>query len=392
MALSDLAFIDDTGYHLADYPAFLAYYQDQYRAIYGADVDLNSDTQDGQWVAVEAKAAYDSAALGQSVYNSFSPSSAKGVGLSRVVKINGLKRHVPSFSTVTLTVVGSSGTVINNGVAQDTINQKWLLPTVVTIPGGGTINVTATAELVGFVTADVATVTKIFTNTLGWQTVNNAAAAIPGAPVETDAQLRARQTVSTADPSLTVLDGTVGGVSNLTGVTKVRAYENDTDITDANTLPPHSISLVVAGGDDVAVAQEILLHKTPGTNTYGTTSELVYDAHGMPVNISFYRPTVATISVQLTIASGVGWSNDFVPLIEAAMAAVINAGKIGDTVLITKLFAPAYLNGAPPGLTYSIVSLQIEKNGGGFGTINIPLSFNEEAVCDPDTDITVIVT
>lgn len=392
MQLSDLAYIDSTGYHFADYPTFLQYFQDQYKAIYGADVDLDSDTQDGQWIAVQAKAAYDTAALGASTYNSFSPSTAQGVGLSRVVKINGIRRRVASNSTADVLIVGQASTVITNGVIQDTLNQKWDLPATVTIPGGGSITVTATAQIIGALTADANTINKIFTPTLGWQTVNNVAAATPGAPVESDAELRVRQSISTADPSLTVLDGTIGGVANLTGVTKVRGYENDTNTTDANTIPPHSISLVVAGGDVMDIANEIALHKTPGTGTYGTTSELVYDAHGMPLTIRFYRPTIVTIKVEITLAAGQGWSNDFVTLIQAAVAAVINGNQIGDTVLITKLFAPAYLSGSVQGQTYDIVTLEIGKNTDPLSDINIDLAFNEQAVCDPDVDITVIVT
>lgn len=392
MDVTDLVFIDSTGYHFSDYPSFLSWLQDSYRGIYGADVYLESDSQDGQFLAILAQAFYDTAALGASVYNSFSPVTAQGIGLSRNVKINGLNRGIPTNSTADLTIVGQTGTTIVNGIATDTLNQQWALPASVTIPGGGTIIVTATAVLPGMISADANTITTIFTPTLGWQTVNNVAAATPGAPVESDAALRIRQQQSTADPSLTVLDGTIGGVANLTGVTAVRGYENDTDSTDANSLPPHSIAIIVEGGDDTAVANEIALHKTPGTQTDGTTTVLVYDAHGMPLNISFYRPSIATISVRITIASGVGWTTDYETQIAAAVAATINAGGIGNDVLITKLFAPAYLPGTPASSTYDIITLELKKNAGSFVTTNVAIDFDELPVCDATTNVTFIVT
>lgn len=392
MQITDLVYIDSTGYHYADYPTFLAYYQEKYRGIYGADVYLEPDSQDGQFLAIQAQDAYDLASLGAAIYNSFSPVTAQGVGLSRVVKINGLNRRIPSNSTADLTIVGQAATVITNGIAIDTLKQKWLLPATVTIPGGGEITVTATAEFPGEVTAEANTIDQIFTPTLGWQTVNNDLAATPGAAVETDAELRARQKVSTANPSLTVLEGTVGGVANLTGVTKVKGYENDTDITDGNGLPPHSFSLVVEGGDAMEIAQEIALHKTPGTRSFGTTSELVYDSHGMPLTISFFRPTVVTISARITITTNEAWSSDYVALIKQAVADTIDAGAIGATVLITKLFAPAYLTGTPASETFDIVTLEIQKNMGGYDTVNIPLDFDEVAECDPSTNVTVIIT
>ncbi len=235
------------------------------------------------------------------------------------------------------------------------------------------------------------TVNKIFTPTRGWQTVNNIAAATAGQPVETDAELRARQIQSTANPSLTVLDGTVGGVANVTGVTEVRAYENDTGSTDGNGLPAHSFSIVVSGGDDMAIAQEIALHKTPGTQTYGSTVETVYDSHGMPLDIHFYRPTAVTITATITIAALPSYSTDYDILIQESIIALVASFGIGNTVLYSRFFSAAYLNGTLPGTTYTVVSIAIGKNSGMQSTSDIAIAFNEL----PGSvliDITLVVT
>lgn len=395
MAVSDLVYIDSTGYHFEDYPAFLEEFQNNYRTIYGADVNLDASTQDGQRVAVEAKGAYDTAAVGAAIYNSFSPVTAQGVGLSRNVKINGIGRRVPTNSTVDVVIVGTTGTVLSDAVATDALEQKWNIP-LTTIPSGGTITVTAVAATEGAISADPNTINQIFTPTRGWQTVNNPTAATTGEPVESDAELRVRQQQSVANPSLTVFDGTIGAVENTTGVVKARGYENDTGSIDANGLPAHSVCVVVKGGDDVEIAQAIALHKTPGTQTYGTgpglVSKLVYDAHGMPLLIKFQRPTPVTITVEITIAAGVGWTSDYEELIAQAVADVINGNRIGDDVLITKLYGPAYLPGTVAGGTYDIALLQIGKNADPVGSVNIDLAFDEEAECDPLTDVTIIVT
>lgn len=390
--LADLVFIDSTGYHYADLPTFLSWRQSQYQGIYGADVYLEPDSQDGQLLAAQAQSDYDTAALGASIYNSFSPVTAQGVGLSRVVKINGLTRRGDTNSTVDLVIIGTAGTLITNGVAQDSINQSWLLPASVTIPGGGTITVTATAAVSGAISAQANTITNIFTPTLGWQTVTNPSTATIGQPVEDDADLRVRQSLSTANPSVTVFDGTIGGVANVTGVTAVRGYENDDDISDANGLPPHSISIVVAGGDDTAVANEIALHKTPGTQTYGSTSVTVEDAHGMPLDIHFYRPIQATIGAQVTISINSAFTSDYITLIQQAIAMTINAFGIGNDILLTKLYAPAYLNGTPAGMSYTVSLIELNKDGGSFSGSNVTILFNEQPFCDPAVDVTVNVT
>lgn len=393
MDVTDLAWIDSTGYHFVDYPTFLNWIQTAYQGIYGEDVYLGADSQDGQFLAVLAKAFYDTSALGAATYNSFSPSTAQGIGLSRNVKINGLNRGIPTFSTVTLTIVGVANTVITNGIASDILGQQWALPASVTIPGGGTIDVTATSTVIGDITAEPSTVTTVFTPTLGWQSVTNAGSATAGAPVESDAALRVRQAVSTSIPAQTVFDATLGAVSNLSGVTKVQGYENVTDSTDGNGLPPHSICVVVAGGDSTDICQTILDYKTPGTNTYGTTTETVYDAKGMPLAISYQPAVAATIGVQIVITPNANYSSNFIPLIQAAVAAVINAtligGGVSEAVLYTTLFAPAYLNGAVQGTSYTVISIELNKNGGSFSAGNVALDFDEEAVCNPSTDISV---
>lgn len=392
MTIPELAYIDSTGYHFSDYPAFRLWLVGVYNGIYGADVYLGADSQDGQFISILAQAFYDTASLGAAVYNSFSPSTAQGTGLSRVVKINGLRRQSPSYSTVTVTIIGTTDTVITNGVVQDTLQQKWNLPTVVTIPDSGTIDVLATAQVIGAVFAEIATVNTIFTPTRGWQTVTNAAAATPGAPVELDSQLRIRQAISTANPSLTVLDGTIGAVANLDGVTKVRGYENDGETTDGDGLPAHSITIVTVGGDDTEIAEAIAIHKTPGTKTNGDTVVPVTDVHGMPLNIRFQPATTATIWVTITIAQLPTWSSDYGQLIKDSLAAVINAGNIGDDVIYTKLFGPAYLNGLAPGQTYTVVSIELKKNGGSFAPANVDLDFDEDPVCDPNVNVTLIIT
>ena len=391
MAIADLVYVDATGFHYPDYPTVLEQLKDEYRTIYGNDVYLEADSQDGQWLAIQALAIFDTMQVAAAVYSSFSPLTAQADALSRNVKINGIKRRAATYSTADLLIVGTAGTVINNGQAEDTLSQKWNLPASVTIPPGGSITVTATAAEIGSITAGPNTINKIATPTLGWQSVDNAAAATIGDPVETDAELRRRQTFSTALPSLTVLDGTIGAVASVPGVTRFRGYENDSDVTDANGIPAHSIAIVAEGGDQQAIGDAIAIKKTPGTGTYGTTTVTTYDQYGLPNLIDFFRPTPATIGVEVTIQALTGYTTSYADQIAAAVAASIQALDIGDDVLITKLYVPANLPGTQAGATFDITQLRIKKNAGAFGTSNLTLAFNEVAECDPAVDVAVIV-
>lgn len=390
MTLEELVYIDSTGYHFADYPTILEWLKDEYRAIFGADVYLEADSQDGQDIAIRARALYDAAALGASVYNSFSPATAQGAGLSRIVKINGIKRQVPTKSTVDLVITGTVGTVITNGIAQDTNGNKWVLPSPTTIPVTGTITVTAEAQEEGDVSAGAGTVTKIYTPTRGWLSVTNLLAATEGVAVETDAELRLRQSTSVALPSLTVFEGTIGTVENLDGVTRVRGYENDSNATDSDGIPEHSISLVVEGGDTQEIADAIAAKKTAGTGTYGTTSATTYDKYGMPNTINFFRPTLVPIKVQVSLKAFTGYTTGYETQIKEAVAALINSLRIGDDVLITKLYVPANLPNTVAGATFDITLIEIAKVPDAFGTINVPIAFNEAASA-LTSNITVVV-
>ncbi|RQR87735.1 MULTISPECIES: baseplate J/gp47 family protein [unclassified Burkholderia] len=370
-------------------PAFsdlIAYLIAKYQDIYGTDLYLGADSQDYQFLAIQASAINDLNASIIAAYNAYSPATAQNANLSSVVKINGLARNVPTNSTVDQIIVGVVGTVITNGVTQDANGNKWSLPASVTIPVSGTITVTATCQTAGAVQAGIGTVNQIATPTLGWQSVTNATAAAAGAPVETDSQLKARQAVSTALPSRTVLEGTVGAVWAVPGVTRVTPYENDTSTADANGVPGNKIYIVVEGGDSTAIASAIAAKKTPGTGTYGTTTVTVTDAYGIPHPISFYRPTYDAITCAITLKALAGYTTAIGAAIQNAVSAYINAVVIGGAPSGTvewdsALTAAKSVAGSN---TFRIISLTLSGPGGA-GTPDVPLAFNHAGQATPSS-------
>jgi uncharacterized phage protein gp47/JayE len=339
--------IDATGIHIPDFNTVLLYFINGYKAIYGSDVYLGNDSQDGQLLGLFATAVDDCNSEAVAVYNSFRPGYAQGMGLSSVVKINGIHRMDSSFSTVDVDVVGVVGTLINGGSVRDANNNAWLLPATVIIPMAGVITVTATAEAPGNITLGTGITLTINTPQLGWQSATTSSTATPGRPIESDAALRQRQTLSTALPSLTVLDGIIGALAAIPGVVRQRTYENDTDISDSNGIPPHSISVVIDGGDAQTIANTIGLKKTPGAGTYGTTSETYTDPFGIAHTIHFYRPTEPPIAYILDVHALTGFTTVIQAAIQASLAAWTNALGIGNSIQWTRAFSAAYLSGLP---------------------------------------------
>jgi uncharacterized phage protein gp47/JayE len=383
--------IDEFGISAPSFAEILDYLQTQYRAIYGADIYLGNDSQDGQFLGVIAAAINDSNAAAVAAYNSFSPQTAQGNGLSSRVKMNGISRALPSQSTVDLLIGGNVGAVITNGIAEDQNGNNWLLPATVTIPLAGTITVTGTAQDEGALIAQSGTITKIKTPVFGWASVTNPTDAVPGNPVETDAALRNRQTISVAVPSITVFEGIVGGVANLAGITRIKGYENDTSLTDANGIPSHSIAIIAEGGDAQLIAEEIAERKTPGTGTFGTISTTIIDSVGSPHLINFSRPEIVDIQVDMTISPLVGYSASILPFVKTAILDFINDLDIGESLIFSKLYVPANLSNSTLGETYNITLLQISIVGNPLGVADIPIAYNEAMqIIDADITITVL--
>lgn len=218
--------ITSTGLSIAPYSAILSLLLQQFRAIYGAAAYLQPSVADYQDIAVRALQAADVNSALQQVYLAFNPLTAIGPSLDLIGKLIGTARNQSTFSTALLTVTGTAGTVINSGLVQDINGNFWALPGLVTIGSGGTISVTATAQVAGVITANPGTITTISTPTAGWVAVTNAAAASPGEAVEPDSQYRARLLISQAKPSLSLPAGTEAAIAAVTGVTRSVVYEN----------------------------------------------------------------------------------------------------------------------------------------------------------------------
>ncbi len=380
------------GISAPDYQTILNTLKSYFQQIYGSDAYLESDSKDGQMVALVALAVHDANNTAISVYNCFSPATGYGAGLTSNVKINGIARKGATNSTVDLVLTGTAGTTITNGTVKDTNNVIWHLPASVVIGVDGTVTVTATCSNRGAVAALAGTITTINTPTRGWTSVTNPAAATVGAPAETDAELRIRQGQSVAIPSITPFEGVDGAIANIAGVTRHKLYENDTGKTDGNGLPPHSISAIVDGGDVTEIARTIRGNKGQGVRTWGKTSVTVPDKYGNPHIISFSRPTDVPVYGKITLKVFAGYTSQIGVQIQQAVADYINRLMIGDPVLLSRIYSPANLGVVSGGNAryYDIQELLIGKSPETAAAANINIAYDESASCKPENIIITV--
>lgn len=377
------AAVTASGISAPDYQTILSTITEYFQQIYGTDAYLEPDSKDGQMVALVALAVHDANNTAIQVYNSFSPSSGMTDALTRNVKINGIARKAATNSTVDVTLTGTAGTTITNGSVKDANGVIWNLPASVTIDVSGAVTVTATCANSGAVAAVAGSITKINTPTRGWTAVSNASAATVGSAAETDAQLRVRQAQSVAIPALTPFDAVDGAIANVTGVTRHKLYENDTGAVNSDGIPAHSIAAIVDGGDVTDIAQTIRGKKGQGVATYGSTTVTVPDKYDNPHAISFSRSTDVPIYVAITLKVFTGYTTQIGEQIKQAIADYINSLKIGDDVLLSRIYSPANLGVVSGGNAkyYDINALTIGKSASSQAAANIVTAFNESASC-----------
>lgn len=383
--------IDGNGVTVPLFEDVLSYLLSEYKAIYGSDIDIDPDTQDGQWIGVLASALNYTNETIAATYLAYSPTYAVGAGLSSVVKINGIRRQRASMSTVVVLCVGQAGVQIGGSFVGDNLNLGtiWVLPPDIIIPPEGQLFVTATCTELGAITADIGTITIILSPTPGWQSVNNQDPAVIGNPVETDAALRRRQTQSVANPSQSIVLGIQGAIENLPGVERVMVYENPTGAPDANGIPAHAMAAVVEGGDVTDVATAIALRKTPGSPTYGTTSMVIYDTRGIPNQINFFELSLVPVTVNITLTALAGFTQAIQQEIVDQVIAFLVGLPIGYDSYLTKLIAATQLP-EPDGLTYDVTAVTQSRTGTPAAQ-DVTIAYTEATTCDA-TLITITVS
>lgn len=385
-------FIDDAGMHVPTYEDTRDYLISQAQSIFGADIYLENDSMDYQWIAIVAKAITDSNNALVIAYNQRSPRSAIGAGLSGLVRINGINRNPATYSQCTVKLTGTSGTTILNGIVQDISGIQWYLPPTVTIPAIGYIFATAICSVPGAITALIGEVNQIVTPTAGWSAVTNEVAADPGTDIENDAALRARQKVSTALPSQTVLEGTLAAILDLDGVTRARVYENDTDAPNAFGHPEHSITPVVEGGDSDDIANAIYYKKNPGCYTNGTTEIDITLTTGDIQTIRYTIPDDVDIAVTVTIKMLAGYSSSYADDIKAAIVAYLDMLNIGETVYNSSLWqAATSATNSISNPAFAVTAVVAGKVGDPQTTSDIVINFDEVSK-GTLTDMVVIET
>lgn len=229
------------------------------------------------------------------------------------------------------------------------------------------------------------TVTNIVTPINGWEGVTNTKTLSIGRNDETDTELRQRWSLSVYQKASNMLEAIQANVfRRVTGVVACVAYENNTDIVDIYGRLPHSIEVIVDGGDEQDIAEMIFRYTCGGIDFNGTISKEVTDVANVKHIVKFNRPTEVKIWLKLSITKNVeeSWDSNGIARLKQLIVDFGNEHTIGQDVILQKFIALIYDNITGVGF----VEIKAAKGNtvGIYSNKNIVINATEKPIFDLD--------
>lgn len=398
--------LDANGLQVSSRDELVAYFTQQYQLIYGNDINLASDTPDGQMMNIFIQSILDLEDLLVQIYNTFDPDNAIGVVLDQRVAINGIQRQAGTYTITPITVV-TSQSVNLYGLDQDAqeiytvadnAGNRWELTTSQLGIGPGTSVLSFRAAIPGAQLTTPNTINVPVTIVLGVVSVNNPSTySTLGINEESDAVLKVRRQKSVSLASQGYLAGLLAALENINGVTSAFVYENTTSITDGDGVPGHSIWVIVAGTAASAdIAQAIYTKRNAGCGMFGSISYTITQVDGSPFII--YWDTVIPgnvfIYMNLTPIDGItpvnieaireGVAADFIP----GVFAEVNINQL--STLVQTIDPNALVN--PAGFSSGEGQIMAFSGVPASGTFKISYNGNDSAFINWNDSVGTIQT
>lgn len=281
------------------------------KSIYGNDINVDSNSPDGQLVGVLAQVAVDNLELVAQVNAAMDPDLAVGSILDQRCAINGVFRLGATYTSVMITItvdrtvalIGLDTSEATAFTIADSAGTKYYLVKGDTFTTG--------AHTVEFRSAEAGannpapnTITSMQSVIAGVVSVTNAAAAFTvGRDKESDDSLRSRRQRSVSLPSNGFLAGMTAGLLNTKGVTDAIVYENITNADDVDGVPAHGIWCIVDGGADQDVGNSIYVKRNAGVGMKGDEEVAITQVNGLQAIVKFDRSEAEDLYIDLTIST-----------------------------------------------------------------------------------------
>lgn len=307
-----------------------------FRRIYGEDINLDSDTPDGQMIGLFSQEIANINQAIAMIIQMLDPYKSTGAWLEQRSMYAGIIRRGADYSYIyDVVFTGRPNIAVPAGsVLIDSNRVKWLTLTAVNLDVNGSARADIrSAELGGYTLPGDSELT-METVTVGVDKITTTTAAAPGVFEETDGSLLQRFMRSHSINNHDDRAGLEGALLDVADVRQARVYENYTSQTDVNGVPGHTLNAVVMGGSDADIALTILKKKLGGCGLMGDTVHCL-DYEGLPRTVAFDRAENVDINVSLVLERTSGFSDIDTDGIKTALAAT--EFTIGESVYAMRL-------------------------------------------------------
>lgn len=188
-------------------------------------------------------------------------------------------------------------------------------------------------------------ITNIVKADAGLLRVVNLCGYIAGRNQETDTEFRQSYADKIFNRSSRMLESIRSAIlMNCQGVVSVAPYENPSHEWDEWGRPPHSIEIVVDGGDSKEIAQQILEKKAGGINTYGDTTVVLAGAYDEDIAIRFSRPMMiyTWFHLGITLSKTEAIPPNYVDLLRGVILEEMSTLNAGEDVVPQQFMSQLY--------------------------------------------------
>ena len=371
------------------------------RFFFGPSLDLENGIL-ARLVGILAERYAELWELGEAVNSSQDPDKATQAALGALCLLTGTFRIEAAYSTVILTLTGSPSTVVSaaNRASTSTTSAKFITTASATIvaaaawtistayalgarrtnasrvyqcitagtsagsggptttaaditdgtvhwrylgEGTGVVDVAGQSAIKGPIVGTSGDIKVIDTPVGGWQSVINVLDAVPGYDTQADESLRLSREEELSQAGTSTADAIRAALLAIEGVTSATVFVNDTDLTDADGMPPHSVEAMVLGGDDAAIGEILLDQVAAGVQTIGGVTTNPTDSEGVAHVVKFSRPTQLLIYADVFLIKDPGtYPSDGDAQVEAAIVAFGGVQKCGKNAAASSIGAQAF--------------------------------------------------
>lgn len=389
--MANYDYVAEKGVIIPDTAELKTSVENEYKNALGDDLDVSSATPQGRLIEMETIARADVLATNALVANCFNPNSAFGVFLDAVSALTGTYRKKSTKTRVLATITGQPNTTIPAGSqARTSAGDLFQLVNDYTFTSSGTANRYFEAVQEGAIPCVIGTLTQIVSPVLGWETINNPSGAIIGTNEESDNDLRVRR-VNELYKGEALNESIISAISKLDGVESLFYFENFTNGTkllDDKTIAPHSIYVVVDGGDNNEIAKALYEHKSLGCDYNGDVVVDYKGAYNVSYQVKFDRPTFKPIKLSIVVkAPNNSDIEDISQKVKDAISAWANGeiesvDKLGLGVSVSAFEASSAITAQVPSIF--VKDVQIALVDGTLGHDTITMKVYEKATIEQD--------